>query len=55
MEADLSGEDVRGGSSDSEGVEDEYDKEFIKDSDLSQVDTSYDQSAVYRRGLQTQA
>lgn len=55
MEAELSGEDVRGGSSDTEGEEDAYDRDFIKDSDLSQVDTSYDQSAVYRQGLQTQA
>lgn len=54
MEADLSGEDVVGGSTDTEGEEDEYDREFIADGDVTQG-TDYDQTAMYLQGLQTQA
>lgn len=54
MEADLSGEDVVGGSTDTEGEEDEYDHEFIADGDVTQR-SDYDQSAMYLQGLQTQA
>lgn len=55
MEADLSGEDdVNVGSTDTEEDENEYDKEFIADGDITQ-DSGYDQSAIYRQGLMTQA
>lgn len=54
MEADLSGEDVVGGSTDTESEEDEYDRKFIADGDVTQR-SDYDQSAIYLQGLQTQA
>lgn len=55
MEADLSGEDdVNVGSTDTEEDENEYDKEFIADGDITH-DSGYDQSAIYRQGLMTQA
>lgn len=55
MEADLSGDDVAGGSTDTEGEEDQYDKDFIADGDITQPSDDYDQSAIYRQGLMTQA
>ncbi|CAG8645682.1 10842_t:CDS:2, partial [Acaulospora colombiana] len=55
MEAIHSGDEVEAGSSDSEGVENSSDREFVVDTSATQIDTDYDQSAVYRQGLFTQA
>ena len=57
IEASHSGDEISEGFSGSDGQhEDEYDREFIADeSRLTQVDSSYDQSAIYRQGLFTQA
>ncbi|KAF8338300.1 uncharacterized protein EI90DRAFT_3042430 [Cantharellus anzutake] len=57
MEAVHSGDDISEGCSGSDGQrEDEYDREFIADdSHVTQVNSSYDQSAIYRQGLLTQA
>jgi ATP-dependent DNA helicase MPH1 len=57
MEADLSGDDCQGGSTDTEGEEDQYDRDFVRDSDedaLGMLDSD-DQLAIYQQGLQTQA
>jgi hypothetical protein len=54
IEADLSGEDAAGGSTDTEGEEDQYDRAFIADDDVTQH-VDYDQTAMYLQGLQTQA
>ena len=54
MEAEHSGDDVSAGDTDSEGVEDDYDREFIAPGDTQSPD-GYDQDAVYRQGLLTQA
>ncbi|PPQ67019.1 hypothetical protein CVT24_011313 [Panaeolus cyanescens] len=53
-EAGHSGDEISEGSSGSEDEEDEEDRRFIKDSPLTQASTSYDQSGIYRRSLQTQ-
>lgn len=55
MEAELSGEDVAGGSTDTEGEEDHYDRSFIADGDITQCSDDYDQRAIYLQGLMTQA
>ncbi len=57
MEASHSGDEISEGHSGSDGQhEDEYDRKFIADeSHLTQMDSSYDQSAIYRQGLFTQA
>ncbi|PVG04747.1 P-loop containing nucleoside triphosphate hydrolase protein [Serendipita vermifera] len=55
MEAIHSGDEVDAGSSDSEGEENSSDREFVVDASATQIDTDYDQSAVYRQGLFTQA
>lgn len=55
MEADLSGDDVEGGSTDTEGEENEYDRDFVKDGDESGILDSDDQRAIYRQSLMTQA
>jgi len=57
LEASHSGDEISEGHSGSDGQhEDEYDRKFIADeSHLTQMDSSYDQSAIYRQGLFTQA
>ncbi|KAF9042103.1 hypothetical protein BJ165DRAFT_1485614 [Panaeolus papilionaceus] len=53
-EAAHSGDEVSEGYSGSDDEENEEDRMFIKNSPLTQASTSYDQSSVYRRSLQTQ-
>ncbi|PFH50752.1 hypothetical protein AMATHDRAFT_75437 [Amanita thiersii Skay4041] len=54
--ADHSGDEVsEGGSNSEDDVESESDRMFIKDSPLTQVSQSYDQSLVYRQSLLSQA
>ena len=54
-EAAHSGDEVSEGDSNSDDdVEDEYDREFIKDSPMTQANDSYDQSYAYRKSLLTQ-
>ncbi|KAG8759890.1 3'-5' DNA helicase [Serendipita sp. 396] len=56
IEAIHSGDEVDVGSSDSEGMANSSDIDFLVDtSTMSQVPDGYDQSAVYRQGLLTQA
>jgi hypothetical protein len=55
MEAIHSGDEVDAGSSDSEGIERSSDREFVVDTSATQTDPDYDQSAIYRQGLFTQA
>ncbi|KAF9821870.1 hypothetical protein IEO21_00300 [Rhodonia placenta] len=55
VEATHSGDERSVGSSDAEQPEDEYDRDFVQDLPETQVSPSYDQSAVYRRSLFTQA
>jgi ATP-dependent DNA helicase MPH1 len=57
MEADLSGPDDPGASSDSDQMEseDEYDREFMTQGPATQAHPSYDQTAAYRQSLFTQA
>jgi len=43
-----------GGSNSEDDVENESDRQFIKDSPLTQASLSYDQSQIYRRSLMTQ-
>ncbi|KAF9451787.1 P-loop containing nucleoside triphosphate hydrolase protein [Macrolepiota fuliginosa MF-IS2] len=53
--AEHSGDEVSAGSSDSDDdVESESDRLFIKDSPMTQVSPSYDQTLAYRRSLMTQ-
>ncbi|KAG8812826.1 3'-5' DNA helicase, partial [Serendipita sp. 399] len=55
VEAIHSGDEVDAGGSDSEGVANSSDIDFLVDtSTMSQVPDGYDQSAVYRQGLLTQ-
>ncbi|PPQ76176.1 hypothetical protein CVT26_009353 [Gymnopilus dilepis] len=55
-EAAHSGEDTSEGYSDSaDDVESESDRQFIKDSPLTQMPGSYEQTQIYRRSLFTQA
>lgn len=54
--AEHSGDDVSAGSSNSEDdVESESDRLFIKDSPMTQMASSYDQTSMYRKSLMTQA
>jgi len=55
VEAIHSGDEVEAGSSDPEGEENSSDREFVVDTSATQVSSDYDQSAVYRQGLFTQA
>lgn len=55
VEAEHSGDDIEAGSSDPEGVENESDRKFAGDFDMSQVADDYDQPNVYRQSLFTQA
>lgn len=54
--AEHSGDEVSAGSSNSDDdVESESDRHFIKDSPMTQISPSYDQTQAYRKGLMTQA
>jgi len=55
VEAVHSGDEIEAGSSDPEGVENESDRRFAGDFDMSQVADNYDQFDVYRQSLSTQA
>lgn len=55
VEATHSGDERSIGSSDVDQPENEYDRRFVSDFPETQVSPSYDQSAVYRRSLLTQA
>ncbi|KAI0932449.1 hypothetical protein AcW1_000425 [Taiwanofungus camphoratus] len=55
VEATHSGDEHSLGSSDSDQPVDEYDRQFVQELPETQVSPSYDQSAVYRRSLFTQA
>ncbi|KAF9014947.1 hypothetical protein BDQ17DRAFT_1418080 [Cyathus striatus] len=56
VEADHSGDEASEGYSNSdENVEDEYDRQFIKNSPLTQVSPSYNQTLAYRQSLLSQA
>ena len=54
IEADLSGDDVAGGSSDSEGVESESDRAFAGNFIATQAPAGYDQDMIYRQSLLSQ-
>lgn len=54
IEAIHSGDEVDAGSSDSEGIETESDRQFAGDFSATQVESDYDQSGIYRQGLLTQ-
>jgi ATP-dependent DNA helicase MPH1 len=54
------GEAAHSGDEESEGLsgseeEDEYDRSFIKDSPMTQMSPSYEQTQIYRQSLLTQA
>ncbi|KXN84777.1 ATP-dependent DNA helicase mfh1 [Leucoagaricus sp. SymC.cos] len=54
--AEHSGDEVSAGSSNSDDdVESESDHQFIKDSPMTQISPSYDQTLAYRKSLMTQA
>lgn len=53
-EAAHSGDEVSEGCSNSDDVESESDRQFIKDSPLTQVSPSYEQTQIYLRSLMTQ-
>jgi ATP-dependent DNA helicase MPH1 len=54
--AEHSGDEVSTGSSNSDDdVESESDRLFIKDSPMTQISPSYDQTLAYQEGLRTQA
>lgn len=55
VEAVHSGDEVEAGSSDSEGEANSSDREFVTDASGTQAPSDYDQSAIYRQGLFTQA
>jgi len=55
VEAEHSGDEIEAGSSDPEGVENESDRQFAGDFNMSQVAHDYDQDDVYRQSLFTQA
>jgi len=55
IEAIHSGDEVEAGSSDSEGEANSSDREFLVDTSGTQAPSDYDQSAIYRQGLFTQA
>ena len=55
VEAEHSGDEIEAGSSDPEGVENESDRQFAGDFDMSQMADDYDQHKVYRQSLFTQA
>lgn len=54
IEAEHSGDEIEAGSSDAEGVENDSDRQFAGDFDMSQVADAYDQPNVYRQSLFTQ-
>ncbi|KAG8864334.1 3'-5' DNA helicase [Tulasnella sp. 330] len=54
MEADHSGDEISVGGSDVSD-ENEYDRSFVTDGDPTQAPEDYDQEAIYRQGLMTQA
>ncbi len=53
-EAAHSGDEVSEGCSNSDDMESESDRQFIKDSPLTQVSPSYEQTQIYLRSLMTQ-
>jgi ATP-dependent DNA helicase MPH1 len=54
--AEHSGDEVSAGSSNSDDdVENDSDRLFIKDSPMTQMSSSYNQTLAYRKGLMTQA
>jgi ATP-dependent DNA helicase MPH1 len=55
MEATHSGDEVSEGSSGSEDVESESDRQFVQELPETQMSPSYDQSFAYRQSLLTQA
>lgn len=55
IEAIHSGDEVEAGSSDPEGEANSSDREFVVDTSATQAPSDYDQSAIYRQGLFTQA
>ncbi|KDQ63860.1 hypothetical protein JAAARDRAFT_696340 [Jaapia argillacea MUCL 33604] len=55
LEAIHSGDEESSGVSDVDEVESESDRQFLRDSPATQVSPSYDQSAVYRASLMSQA
>lgn len=55
VEAEHSGDEIEAGSSDPEGVENESDRQFAGDFDMSQMADDYDQPNIYRQSLFTQA
>jgi ATP-dependent DNA helicase MPH1 len=54
-EAQFSGSEDEDGDFDPEGVENEYDRSFVRDSPLTQAPAGYDQDQYYRQSLMTQA
>lgn len=54
MEAEHSGDEASLGGSDVSD-ENEYDRSFVTDGDATQAPEDYDQDAIYRQGLMTQA
>ncbi|KAA1468605.1 P-loop containing nucleoside triphosphate hydrolase protein [Dentipellis sp. KUC8613] len=55
VEASHSGNEYSEGSSEADRLDGEGDRSFLHDSPATQASTSYDQSAVYRQSLLTQA
>ncbi|KAG9101452.1 3'-5' DNA helicase [Ceratobasidium sp. 370] len=53
-EAQLSGSEDEDGDFDPEGVENAYDRSFVRDSPLTQAPAGYDQQQYYRQSLMTQ-
>lgn len=53
-EAQLSGSEDEDGDFDPEGVENEYDREFVRDSPLTQAPAGYNQRQYYMQSLMTQ-
>ncbi|KAG9128306.1 3'-5' DNA helicase [Ceratobasidium sp. 392] len=53
-EAQFSGSEDEDGDFDPEGVENAYDRSFVRDSPLTQAPTGYDQQQYYRQSLMTQ-
>ncbi|KAF8605019.1 P-loop containing nucleoside triphosphate hydrolase protein [Ceratobasidium sp. AG-I] len=54
-EAQLSGSEDEDGDFDPEGLENEYDREFVRDSPLTQAPAGYNQRQYYMQSLLTQA
>ncbi|QRW05020.1 Helicase conserved C-terminal domain [Ceratobasidium sp. AG-Ba] len=53
-EAQFSGDEDEDGDFDPEGVENAYDRSFVRDSPLTQAPAGYDQHLYYRQSLMTQ-